>query len=287
MRFDNFMQASWLILRGYVLKVVLADNLAPVVDAFLGQKQVNSPFLILQGVYFFAFQIYFDFSGYTDIARGVAKLFDFDLVVNFRRPYAAASITDFWRRWHISLSTWLRDYLYISLGGNRLGQWATYRNLMLTMLLGGLWHGANWTFLFWGGLHGIYLAAERFLGSRHSVRAVVARIPRFLKVLVSFHLVCLAWVFFRASTFGDAIRILHGIAQVRPWHLPWTETKIRFWAMGLGWLAFEWLEEKAHLVERYVASPLLLRFAVMYGGIAYIFLYGQMATSKAFIYFQF
>ncbi len=114
------------------------------------------------GTYAFAWQIYGDFSGYSDIARGSAQLLGFHFMVNFRQPYLATSLQDFWRRWHISLSTWLRDYLYIPLGGNRHGEAMTYRNLMLTMLLGGLWHGANWTFVVWGGIHGAGLAVERF-----------------------------------------------------------------------------------------------------------------------------
>ncbi|MBO7681075.1 MAG: MBOAT family protein, partial [Thermoguttaceae bacterium] len=155
--------ASQLILVGYFKKIFLADGVAPVVNSIFEKPDGLCGLALLMGAYLLALQIYGDFSGYTDIARGVARLFGIELCLNFRQPYFASNITDFWRRWHISLSTWLRDYLYIPLGGNRKGKGRTYRNLMLTMLLGGLWHGANWTFVAWGGLHGLFLMAHKFI----------------------------------------------------------------------------------------------------------------------------
>lgn len=165
---NHFRTGLLLMLLGYFKKCAIADSLAPFVDRIFLHPERCSSFLLLLGLYFFAFQIYADFSGYTDIARGVSRLFGFELVINFNQPYFATSITDFWRRWHISLSTWLRDYLYIPLGGNRHGGLYTYRNLFITMLLGGLWHGASWTFVLWGGLHGLFLSLHKAWTSRHS-----------------------------------------------------------------------------------------------------------------------
>ena len=150
-------------------------------------------------------QIYFDFSGYTDIAIGCARILGFDFPQNFHRPYLAWSVTEFWRRWHMTLSSWLRDYLYIPLGGNRHGRAATYRNLILTMLLGGLWHGANWTFVLWGGYHGVLLAAERALRIGRAREAAAPRgLARVWRTAATFALICVGWIFFRAQTPGDA-----------------------------------------------------------------------------------
>ena len=151
-----------LILVGLVKKMVLADNFARISDLYFGDVAAHpGAWAAWSATFAFAMQIFFDFSGYTDIARGCGRLLGYEFPVNFRRPYLAGSITEFWRRWHISLSSWLRDYLYIPLGGNRRGSWTTYENLMVTMLLGGLWHGASWNFVLWGGYHGLLLAGER------------------------------------------------------------------------------------------------------------------------------
>jgi len=165
------------------------------------------------GIVAYAFQIYFDFSGYSDMACGLALMMGFVLMQNFNQPYRADSITDFWRRWHISLSTWLRDYLYIPLGGNRISHSRTYINLMLVMLIGGLWHGASWNFVIWGGIHGTVLAIERFQGKDSFYRAL----PRTFRVAVTFLIVCLAWVFFRADTLPGAMAYLaslFGLARI-------------------------------------------------------------------------
>jgi alginate O-acetyltransferase complex protein AlgI len=152
----------------------------------------------------YAFQIYFDFSGYSDMASGLALMLGFVLIQNFDSPYQAESITDFWRRWHISLSTWLRDYLYIPLGGNRRGRIRTYVNLMVVMLLGGLWHGASWNFVIWGAIHGAMLAFDRI----HSKEGPYARLPRPWRVAITFGVVCITWVFFRAETLPQAANYL-------------------------------------------------------------------------------
>ncbi|MFY8035866.1 MAG: MBOAT family O-acyltransferase, partial [Cyclobacteriaceae bacterium] len=169
---------------------------------------------LIFATYCFAYQIYCDFSGYSDMALGAARVMGYRLMTNFNLPYFSKSVTEFWRRWHMSLSSWLRDYLYISLGGNRLGKWKTYRNLIVTMLLGGLWHGASWNFVIWGFLNGLYLSIEKLLDT-HKVQA-----SSFLfqcgQVFITFHLICLTWVFFRANSFKQAVGILNNMIQ--PFH---------------------------------------------------------------------
>ena len=202
-----------LFLLGLFKKIVIADNLAMLVDRVHQDPAAFSSGDLWVGAYAFAFQIYFDFSGYSDMAIGLAKLLGFELPENFRRPYCAANASDFWRRWHISLSTWLRDYLYISLGGNRQGKARTLRNLMLTMVLGGLWHGANWTFIAWGLLHGAFLMVHRLF------RGLAASRPRLDKlaaarwmtpvwVLLTFHGWVISMVLFRAASIDVAGGIL-------------------------------------------------------------------------------
>ncbi len=193
-------EGLYLILMGLFKKVVIADTMAPIVEAAYRDLPTQSGWALLVAAYAFSLQIYGDFSGYTDIARGSAALLGIRLMVNFRQPYLATSITDFWRRWHISLSAWLKDYLYIPLGGNRRGTTTTYRNLIITMLLGGLWHGAAWTFVVWGGLHGTALAVHR--RTRSSRQSTGSR--RVMAQLMTFHLVTFLWVFFRAPDFSAA-----------------------------------------------------------------------------------
>lgn len=202
---ENLTEGVWLIVWGLFKKLVIADNVALIAntvfapyDAGNFSNGTTDGLTLLIAVYAFAIQIYCDFSGYTDIARGTAKLFGFDLMVNFRLPYFAADPSSFWRRWHISLSTWLRDYLYIPLGGNRDGNLMTYRNLSLTMLLGGLWHGAAWTFVVWGLYHGALLSIYRALGI-DTERPGYPHWKRFLMTLFFFHLTCIGWLIFRAQ----------------------------------------------------------------------------------------
>lgn len=212
----NVVSGLQLAMWGLFKKTVIADRLGVYVDGiYLAPEQYNGPTLLV-ATWAFAFQIYCDFSGYTDIAIGVSRMFGFELMKNFDAPYFATSIRDFWRRWHISLSTWLRDYLYVSLGGNRGGEWNTYRNLFLTMLLGGLWHGASWNFVIWGALHGTFLAVSRATLDGRDAWLARSGIPAWLsdgfRMFVTFHLVCFAWIFFRAGTFADAWAVLEGMA---------------------------------------------------------------------------
>jgi D-alanyl-lipoteichoic acid acyltransferase DltB (MBOAT superfamily) len=209
MDFDKSFDGFLLILEGLFRKCVIADNCALIANAaFAGAFGPPSLPSVLLGTYAFAWQIYGDFSGYSDIARGCAQILGFHFMVNFRQPYFADSFQDFWRRWHISLSTWLRDYLYIPLGGNRFGERKTYRNLLLTMLLGGLWHGANWTFVVWGALHGSGLAIERKLTRN---RPALLIFPKLIKRVLVFHVVCLSWIFFRAPSLRAASAMLRGL----------------------------------------------------------------------------
>ncbi len=188
---------------GMAKKILIANPLAQVADAAFGAGGLHW-YDAWYGIVGYAFQIYFDFSGYSDMASGLALMMGFVLIQNFDSPYRSESITDFWRRWHISLSTWLRDYLYIPLGGNRRGPLRTYVNLMTVMLIGGLWHGASWNFVIWGAIHGAMLAFERMQGKQGSY----GRLPQPVRVGLTFGIVCITWVFFRARTLPQALTYL-------------------------------------------------------------------------------
>jgi alginate O-acetyltransferase complex protein AlgI len=285
LRRNNLIEAAWRISKGYFMKAVIADNLAPVVDACYGTDVARTPLMVVQAVYLFSFQIYFDFAGYSEIARGVARIFDYDLVVNFRKPYLATNITDFWRRWHISLSTWLRDYLYISLGGNRKGLLKTYRNLMITMLLGGLWHGGNWTFLVWGGLHGALLSFEKYF---EKFNKLIQAIPTFLKQIITFHLVTILWIFFRSNTFSQAYEMLRFFVTffLHPWKYHHAVIQFGMWELILAWIFFEWLGEKVDFYGFFYRANWKVRFAFVYLVLVITVLFAQL-DPKAFIYFQF
>ncbi|MBU6328557.1 MAG: MBOAT family protein [Acidobacteria bacterium] len=210
-RYVRASEAFMLIFRGMFKKVVISSFLATqIVDPVFRLPGAYDRWEVLWAIYAYAIQIYADFSGYTDIAIGVALLLGIRFPLNFDAPYTATSLQDFWRRWHMTLSRWLRDYLYIPLGGNRGSKLFTYRNLFLVMLLGGLWHGANWTFVIWGSIHGGYLIGERVVKERwvgHE-RGVPPRVVKVLQWFLTFNVVCLAWVFFRAPSVSDAFAVL-------------------------------------------------------------------------------
>ncbi len=211
LRLGTTVEAVKLIVVGYAQKVAIADTLAPIADSVFARPAELDSLTLYVGLLAFAIQIYCDFAGYSNIARGTAKLLGFELMRNFAEPYLAPNITEFWRRWHISLSQWLRDYLYIPLGGKRRGAARTSLSVMATMRLGGLWHGASWNFVIWGGLHGVYLAAHKALGG--GARARSSRLARFLGWLVTFHAELLAWIFFRAEGFARALDFVQGLAH--------------------------------------------------------------------------
>ena len=295
--FDGLM----LIVTGLFRKCVIADNCALLANAAFG-GQLGEPGLavLLLGTYAFAVQIYGDFSGYSDIARGSAQLMGFHFMVNFRQPYLATSLSDFWRRWHVSLSTWLRDYLYIPLGGSRDGERRTYRNLAATMILGGLWHGANWTFVAWGALHGAGLALERALGLKAPAGAPPspgAPLPcgawgRWARRALVFHLVCAAWVLFRAGSLQDALEMLGGAGA---WN--WTPaygTAAQFLALFAAPMLLLDLRLEKHGEEypfqNWPGASLAGTFAFRTGVAALLLVMVMVmgsTKSNAFIYFQF
>jgi len=203
---EKFARGAAFFACGMAKKILIANPMGHLADTAFAAHGLHT-FDAWVGVVGYAFQIYFDFSGYSDMAIGLGLMLGFLFINNFDAPYRAASITEFWRRWHISLSTWLRDYLYISLGGNRLGEVRTYLNLMVVMLLGGLWHGASWNFVIWGGIQGVMLAFERWQGKE----SIYRRLPHALRVAITFGIVCIAWVFFRATTLPAAGRYVNAL----------------------------------------------------------------------------
>jgi len=272
----------FLVAGGLVKKTVVADELARrVVDPVYSDPSAHSGGEILLAFYAFAAQIYCDFSGYTDMAIGIALLLGFQLPQNFNRPYMALSLQEFWRRWHMTLSRWLRDYLYIPLGGNRDGPRRTYRNLMITMLLGGLWHGASFTFVIWGGIHGGALSVERW-AREHYPRF---RMPTWAAWFVTFNVVCVAWVFFRAPNLDIAFQVLGGLGLSGPSPLVTLPmvflvlAAIGVQALPSGW----WRQGEAWIVARPVAAQ-----GVAFGLVILIAdaAVGQQGVAP-FIYFQF
>lgn len=225
---------------GLFKKVIIADNLSPVVQFVFNQVHQDQPVIALDAwvaVLAYTFQIYFDFSGYCDMAIGASRMFGIILPLNFYSPYKSPSIIDFWRRWHITLSTFLRDYLYIPLGGNRHGVFNRYRNLMITMLLGGIWHGAGWGFLIWGALHGLFLIinqAWRYLMARWNLTALQKyKIYRLLGTSMTFMLVMFAWIFFRAHDVDDALKIILSLGNITYLHIP--QELIDKWPILASW----------------------------------------------------
>ena len=281
----RFREGLYYVLGGLFRKVVIADNMAMIVNHVFSKPTGElSGGEVLIGVYAFAFQIYGDFSGYSSIAQGVAKWLGFDLMDNFRHPYFAKSPQEFWQRWHISLSSWLRDYLYIPLGGNRRGSFLTYRNLLLTMVLGGLWHGAAWTFVAWGAIHGIWLAVHRYLSGKFPPEG---NQWAWIKGLATFHLVCLTWLFFRAETLEQALGMLQ-IVITGPWE--WSQAMTGFFFLfgffAVPLLLFEvWVEKRNDLLAlTKVGWP--YRFAV-YAIVVFLMLFFGAPVSQEFVYFRF
>jgi D-alanyl-lipoteichoic acid acyltransferase DltB (MBOAT superfamily) len=287
---SEFREGFALVLTGLFKKLVLADNMAPIANAVFvrlanGDTAGLSGPEVLVGVYAFAFQIYGDFSGYSAIARGISKWLGFDLMINFHNPYFAATPSDFWRRWHISLSSWLRDYLYIPLGGNRRGRGVEYRSLMITMLLGGLWHGASWTFVAWGLYHGLILCAYRLAGV-HTADRAAEPVRWALQVIVMFHLTCIGWLLFRADDFGAVTSAFDVV--VNQWSL--TETAgtalllVAFYATIL--FVVEWLTDGENRIRRLFQAPWPVQGAwYLYLVLMITFFYAR--ESHEFIYFQF
>ncbi len=279
-----------LILLGLFKKIVIADRFAVYADQIFDNPGAYSGMAVILGIVFFSFQIYCDFSGYTDIAIGSARVLGYRLMDNFKGPYFTKSIRNFWRHWHISLSTWFRDYVYLPLGGNRVGSYKLYRNLVIVFLVTGLWHGANWTFVAWGLFHGLFLIIER-LGFGDFLK----KLPSFLQVTYTFLLVSLGWVFFRASSMTDAFLVLQSIpigdgaffeVNIFKDVVAQVEFKISLALLPLIWL-LHYIEYHTNLVDTILNKPIFLRWTIYVLLILAIPLLGEYGGNKPFIYFQF
>jgi D-alanyl-lipoteichoic acid acyltransferase DltB (MBOAT superfamily) len=276
-----------LIVQGFFKKLVVADNLSFVVEqVFAGGRAPDSGWLVLFGVWAFALQIYGDFSGYSDIARGLSRCLGIELVENFRAPYFAQNPQDFWRRWHISLSTWLRDYLYISLGGNRRGSARTYANLIATMVLGGLWHGAAWTFVAWGAFHGTLLAVHRAWRSRRETQPPRGKPVQLLQALLMFQFVSLGWLLFRAESISQVGAMLSVMAT--SWAFDSDAIYMARYLVHFGW-AIVLMQGVRFFTDRTPAesgSRSLTAVCAIYM-LLHIYEEGVLTRGAQFIYFQF
>lgn len=285
---DQLGWGLWLMALGLFLKVVLADGfLGPSVDAVFGAAKPVPALDAWIGAIAFSGQIFCDFSGYTTIAIGAALCLGFSLPNNFNSPYAAIGFSDFWRRWHITLSTWLRDYLYIPLGGNRAGPLKAYRNLMITMLLGGLWHGASWTFVAWGGLHGSYLVVERWVRGRWPAWKLAGPAARGGAMIATFAVVTITWVFFRAQTFPEAARLLHAMSGLGPAGEAVLRTNDVLAVSGvMGALLATQAWFRGRSLESFAVKAPAWSLSVA-GGFALLAVFMSGGSNDAFIYFQF
>ncbi len=284
--------ATFLILNGLIKKMVISDYISlNLVDRVFDNPLSFSGLENLLAVYGYAVQIYCDFSGYTDMAMGLAILLGFKLPLNFNSPYKAVNITDFWRRWHISLSSWLRDYLYIPLGGNRKGQLRTYGNLIVTMLLGGLWHGANLRFLVWGAIHGVALALHKVWTSLFPRRSLlVPPWKRLVSALFTFHVVCLSWVFFRAPSFSHAHDMLLQMFHRFGWASFFEVFRGYYLSLSLILVAMVIHCLPVRIKERYrgafIRTPIVVKILIILAIVVVVF-QTQSAQMQPFIYFRF
>ena len=283
-------RALFLIIGGLIKKTIVSDYISlNFVDRIFDSPNTYSSFENLMATYGYTIQIYCDFSGYSDMAIGIALLMGFKLSVNFRTPYKSASITEFWRRWHISLSTWLRDYLYISLGGNRKGKLRMYINLFLTMLLGGLWHGASWKFIVWGALHGTQLVVERLC--KDYLKLPKNKFTWFISLLLTFHFVSFCWVYFRAKDFSTANQLLVNIGNITPDFGQFKTILLGYQNVFLVMLfAYAWhfLPSKLSLFmeQRFGQLPIVLK-AVVLAMVFWLVFAASSEGPQPFIYFQF
>lgn len=283
---ENVVAGLRLCIWGFLKKVVVADRLAELVNTVYASPSTHSGPALLLAAYLFSFQIYCDFSGYSDIARGTARVMGYDLMVNFRRPYLSLSMGEFWRRWHVSLSTWFRDYVYVPLGGGKRSRLRRFRNIMIVFLLSGLWHGASWHFVVWGALNGLLVAVEA--RQTHERTHGLARLARAVWV---FHLATLCWIFFRAESIHDAVTILSRIptgwsrSAVADLGMSSARLASHFGVVGL-LLVVDWALESGSLPRWFVARPRWVRWALYYTCVTVIVFFGASTTAQ-FIYFQF
>jgi alginate O-acetyltransferase complex protein AlgI len=289
---SGLLQMAW----GFFKKVVIADRLAEYVNIVYNNPTNYGGWHFIIATLFFSMQIYCDFSGYSDIAIGTARIMGINLMTNFRRPYFAMNIREFWQRWHISLSTWFRDYLYIPLGGNRVLKWRWYMNLFLTFLISGLWHGANWTFVIWGALHGFYLVFAIWTQNARNKFNDVTGISKFsglmnsVQVITTFALVYFAWIFFRANSLSDAFLIINNhfdfsrSADINLYRIP-SEFYIAVLSI-LALLSIEYLEENYQFFARVKTLPVPVKWTLLAVIILAIFVIGVW-DEVDFLYFQF
>jgi alginate O-acetyltransferase complex protein AlgI len=293
-KFDYGRARAGLLLMGWGLfkKVAVADRLAPLVNLVYTSDDAYSGAATLLATYAFAVQIYCDFSGYSDIAIGAARVMGFDLMKNFAQPYFSASVSEFWKRWHISLSTWFRDYVYLPLGGGRVSRMRHCLNLMAVFSISGLWHGANWTYVIWGALNGLYLVSSA-LTARWRQAALrisgLGRLPqahRAVAVFCTFHLILLSWVFFRAESIQRAFSILSRIAT-RADGLGFPDNRAEIGVVMIVLLGAELFLSRGNVVERVTNLPTVWRWAFYAAAVSALMLFGQFGAEQQFIYFQF
>jgi D-alanyl-lipoteichoic acid acyltransferase DltB (MBOAT superfamily) len=287
---EEFNAALFLIIGGLLKKAVISDYISiNFVDRVFDAPNSYTSFENLMASYGYAIQIYCDFSGYSDMAIGLALLMGFWLPPNFRTPYQSTSVTEFWRRWHISLSTWLRDYLYISLGGNRGGKFKTYINLFLTMLLGGLWHGASWKFVLWGVLHGSALAFERFFGNL--IKLPKNYFVKTIQILLTFHFVAFCWLFFRAKDFSTALQLISNIGELtfdwKQWLVIIQGYQNVFLLILIGFVWHFLPNRVIQFLQKAFGSLPLLGKAIVLAFVFWIVYATASAGPQPFIYFQF
>lgn len=291
---EQFRDGLYLIGWGLFKKVMIADRCAVIVNQVFANHTAYSSFEQLLAIYAFTFQIYCDFSGYSDIARGLAKLMGFELMLNFNLPYFSRNPSEFWRRWHISLSTWLRDYLYISLGGNRGRAARTYRNLMITMVLGGLWHGAQWTMVLWGAYQGTLLVVHRYYRTLRPGKPAGERNPIFhaLTIFLFFQAICFGWLIFRAESVGQIADFTGSMLHGLEWGERSGEMLAQLALLVLPLMLFQWCQYRRGDLMLWVHAPATVRIATaaaMAGlALAYWILFqSALGASGEFIYFQF
>jgi alginate O-acetyltransferase complex protein AlgI len=299
MNVEKFDRAVFLMLGGFCKKLLIADQLAKFVQAGFQFPNLFTGLDLWLFAYAFAFQIYFDFSGYTDIARGAALLFGFEVPINFNLPYLAANISDFWRRWHISLSTWLKDYLFIPLGGSKGGRLVAWKSLMITMVLGGLWHGAALHFGIWGFYHGLLLIAHRelklLIDAVKPLRSMIdSRLGHCASVLLTFHAVCIGWVLFRMDKFADGTLMLRKMLFMESWHglqlnmMAWNYPSIfhSIYFVLLVLFASQILANKLRGVETGLIPAKILKVTMCCAMLCLLVVFSP-DTSPKFIYFRF
>lgn len=277
----NIKKGVSLVIWGLIKKVFFADPMAYYVNLVYADPASFTSLSVLLATYAFAVQIYCDFSAYSDIAIGSAKMLGIDLPINFNAPYLSCTMRDFWRRWHISLSSWLRDYLYITFGGNRKGRFRTYLNLMMTMLLGGLWHGAGWNWVVWGGLQGFYLSFERFFSIEDATKS--APFVKVFRWFITLHLACFSWIFFRSNSVSQSFEVIGHIFELSNLGIQISLIPMLYLFIVLG---MEFINAKKHVTEYLVSNQVALRW-VTYAAFVIFIMTFRKATNPEFIYFQF